>query len=74
MHSKKGTPIFPTPPRTGMPTGVMAREIAYNITDMMTGKADTPTEFTKRSRTNIFYQLLRFIVLNIRMLKMIRKH
>ena len=33
-----------------------------------------PTEFTKRSRTNIFYQLIRFIVLNIRMLKMIRKH
>jgi sulfide:quinone oxidoreductase len=43
MQSTKGTPIFPTPPRTGMPTGVMAREIAYNITDMMTGKADGPT-------------------------------
>ncbi len=43
MQSLKGTPIFPTPPRTGMPTGVMAREIAYNITDMMTGKADRPT-------------------------------
>jgi sulfide:quinone oxidoreductase len=43
MQSQKGTPIFPTPPRTGMPTGVMAREIAYNIADMMSGKADTPT-------------------------------
>lgn len=42
MLSRKGTPIFPTPPRTGMPSGVMAREIAFNITDMMTGKSDRP--------------------------------
>lgn len=33
-----------------------------------------PTEFTKSSRTNILYQLIRFVVLNIRMLRMIRKH
>ncbi len=33
-----------------------------------------PTEFTKGMRTNLFYQLIRFIVLNIRMLRMIRKH
>ncbi len=33
-----------------------------------------PTEFTKNMRTNIFYQLIRFIALNIRMLKMVRKH
>jgi sulfide:quinone oxidoreductase len=38
----KGTPIFPTPPRTGMPSGVMARQIAYNIVDMINGKADRP--------------------------------
>jgi len=43
MLSRKGTPITPAPPRTGMPTGVMAREIAFNIVDMMTGKADHPT-------------------------------
>ena len=43
MQSRKGTPIYPTPPRTGMPTGVMAREVAFNVVDMMTGKADRPT-------------------------------
>jgi sulfide:quinone oxidoreductase len=37
-----GTPIFPTPPRTGMPSGVMARQIALNITDMIKGKSDKP--------------------------------
>ncbi len=42
MKSPKGTPIFPTPPRTGMPSGVMARIIAYNIADMINGKADSP--------------------------------
>ncbi|MDX2033986.1 MAG: FAD-dependent oxidoreductase [Blastocatellia bacterium] len=40
--SVKGTPIFPTPPRTGMPSGVMAREVARNIVDMMTGKETAP--------------------------------
>jgi len=43
MTSPNGTPIFPTPPRTGMPSGVMARQVAYNIVDMMTGKATAPT-------------------------------
>lgn len=43
LKSPGGTPIFPTPPRTGMPSGVMARQIAYNIADMMNGKADRPT-------------------------------
>lgn len=41
--SRKGTPIYPTPPRTGMPSGVMARIVAYNIVDIMKGKADKPT-------------------------------
>lgn len=43
MKSPKGTPIFPTPPRTGMPSGVMARIIAYNIADIINGKAKEPT-------------------------------
>ena len=40
--SPNGTPIAPTPPRTGMPSGVMARIVAYNIVDMIKGKADKP--------------------------------
>jgi sulfide:quinone oxidoreductase len=43
LKSPNGTPIFPTPPRTGMPSGVMARQIAFNIADMINGKADKPT-------------------------------
>jgi sulfide:quinone oxidoreductase len=43
MTSPNGTPIFPTPPRTGMPSGVMARQAAHNIADMMNGKATSPT-------------------------------
>lgn len=42
MINPNGIPIFPTPPRTGMPSGVMARQIAYNITDMMNDKATQP--------------------------------
>lgn len=41
--SPNGTPIFPTPPRTGMPSGVMAREVVFSIIDMMDGKSKTPT-------------------------------
>ncbi len=43
MTSPNGTPIFPTPPRTGMPSGVMARQTAHNIVDVITGKANEPT-------------------------------
>ena len=43
MTSRNGTPIFPTPPRTGMPTGVMARQVALNIVDMIKGRATAPT-------------------------------
>ena len=43
MKSPKGTPIFPTPPRTGMPSGVMAREVAFNVVDMIRGRAAEPT-------------------------------
>ncbi|RMH66674.1 MAG: NAD(P)/FAD-dependent oxidoreductase [Calditrichaeota bacterium] len=42
MKSVNGTPINPTPPRTGMPSGVMARIVTYNIVDMINGKADKP--------------------------------
>lgn len=40
--SVNGTPIFPTPPRTGMPSGVMARIVAYNIADIIKGKETEP--------------------------------
>jgi sulfide:quinone oxidoreductase len=43
LKSPKGTPIFPTPPRTGMPSGVMARIVAHNVCDMISGKAEKPT-------------------------------
>jgi sulfide:quinone oxidoreductase len=42
MTSPNGTPIFPTPPRTGMPSGVMARQVAMNIADMMEGREKQP--------------------------------
>ena len=42
MKSVNGTPINPTPPRTGMPSGVMARIVTYNIVDMINGKAEKP--------------------------------
>jgi len=39
MKSKNGTPIFPSPPRTGMPSGVMGKIVAQNITEWIkTGK------------------------------------
>lgn len=33
-----------------------------------------PTPFTKRMRTNLLWQFFRFVVLNIKMLRMVRKH
>ncbi|MBA4055649.1 MAG: sulfide:quinone reductase, partial [Marivirga sp.] len=33
MTSKNGNPIFPTAPRTGMPSGVMGKIVARNIAD-----------------------------------------
>lgn len=42
MTNPNGIPIFPTPPRTGMPSGVMARQVALNIVDMMKGKEKEP--------------------------------
>jgi sulfide:quinone oxidoreductase len=44
MTNIHGTPIFPTPPRTGMPSGVMAREVVMSIIDLMDGKSQVPTK------------------------------
>jgi sulfide:quinone oxidoreductase len=49
MKSPKGTPIFPTPPRTGMPSGVMGREVARSITDMIRTGSDKPTRSASMS-------------------------
>jgi len=35
MKSKNGTAIFPTPPRTGMPSGVIGRIVAENIAEQI---------------------------------------
>lgn len=50
FFSPNGTPIFPTPPRTGMPSGVMARIVALNIVDMITGKNDKPEQKASMAR------------------------
>ena len=43
MKSKNGTPIFPTPPRTGMPSGVIGKVVASNIAyQIKKGKTDHP--------------------------------
>ena len=41
MKSPNGTPIFPAPPRTGMPSGVIGKVIADNIIDWV--KKGKPT-------------------------------
>jgi hypothetical protein len=33
-----------------------------------------PTRFTRGLRTNLIWQFFRFLALNIKMLKMVRKH
>jgi sulfide:quinone oxidoreductase len=38
-----GTVITPAPPRTGMPSGVMGRQVAYSITDMIEQRSQKPT-------------------------------
>ena len=43
MSSPNGTPITPTPPRTGMPSGIIGKAVAMSIRDMIEGKADKPT-------------------------------
>jgi sulfide:quinone oxidoreductase len=40
--STRGTPITPTPPRTGMPSAMIGKAVAKSVTDMIHGK-DGPT-------------------------------
>ena len=42
MKSPNGTPIFPTPPRTGMPSAIIGRATALNIVHMIKSNALTP--------------------------------
>ncbi|PJA33362.1 MAG: sulfide:quinone reductase, partial [Zetaproteobacteria bacterium CG_4_9_14_3_um_filter_53_7] len=42
MQSANGTPINPTPPRTGMPSATMAKAVAMSIRDMVNG-SEKPT-------------------------------
>ena len=41
--SPNGTVISPAPPRTGMPSGIMGRQVARSIADMIKTGATTPT-------------------------------
>ncbi len=43
MKSPNGTPINPTPPRTGMPSGIIGKTVAQTITDMILNGATEPT-------------------------------
>ncbi len=47
MKSKNGTPIFPAPPRTGMPSGVSGKIVAENVAEWI--KADRPVMKHKAS-------------------------
>lgn len=40
MKSKNGTPISPTPPRTGMPSGVIGKVVALNIAEQIRRKSN----------------------------------
>lgn len=40
MQSANGTPINPTPPRTGMPAANMGKAVAANICDLINGAAE----------------------------------
>ena len=42
MKSPNGTPINPTPPRTGMPSAMMGKAVAKSIRDMIEGKEQEP--------------------------------
>jgi len=35
MKSPNGTPIGPTPPRTGMPSGIMGKAVAHSVCDLI---------------------------------------
>jgi len=48
--STKGVPIAPTPPRTGMPSGVIGREVALSIADMIDHGAQSPQHTASMAR------------------------
>jgi len=41
MSSPNGTPINPTPPRTGMPSGIIGKAVAHSVCDMITKGKNT---------------------------------
>jgi len=43
MRNPNGTPINPTPPRTGMPSAMMGKAVAASICDMIKNGAAAPT-------------------------------
>ncbi|MBN2816868.1 MAG: FAD-dependent oxidoreductase [Campylobacterales bacterium] len=44
MSSPSGTPINPTPPRTGMPSGIMGKAVAHSICDLILKGEDAPLQ------------------------------
>ncbi len=42
MKSPNGTPIGPTPPRTGMPSGIIGKAVAHSICDRILKGEDAP--------------------------------
>lgn len=42
MSSPNGTPINPTPPRTGMPSGIMGKAVAHSVCDRILKGPDAP--------------------------------
>jgi sulfide:quinone oxidoreductase len=42
MKSRNGTPISPTPPRTGMPSAMIGKAVANTIADLVRGKSGSP--------------------------------
>ena len=49
MKSPNGTPINPTPPRTGMPSAMMGKAVAHSLKDMILNGATEPTHTAKMS-------------------------
>jgi len=49
MQSPNGTPINPTPPRTGMPSAMMGKAVTQSIVDMILNGATEPTHTASMS-------------------------
>ena len=50
FKSPNGTVIAPSPPRTGMPSGIMGRLVANTIADRLTGNRDAPAHSASMAR------------------------